>query len=83
MTSLKILKKNELYKDVADNMNRFELIIDHYWQKKDCRKLVENLGRVLLQNQPQQNMFSVSSSALQRVRYHMYYSYVLSEQIVD
>ena len=41
MTSLKILKKNELFKDVADNMNRFELIIEHYWQKKDCKKLVE------------------------------------------
>ena len=31
MTSLKILKKSELFKDVADNMNRFELIIEHYW----------------------------------------------------
>lgn len=54
MTSLKILKKTELYKDVADNMNRFELIIEHYWQKKECRRLVDHLGRVLVQNQQQQ-----------------------------
>lgn len=31
MTSLKILKQNELFKDVSDNMNRFELSIEHYW----------------------------------------------------
>ena len=48
MNSLKILKKSELFKDVADNMNRFELIIEHYWQKKESRRLVDHLGRVLL-----------------------------------
>ena len=83
MTSLKILKKSELFKDVADNMNRFELIIEHYWQKKECRRLVDSLGRVLLPSQPQQNSYTISSSSLQRVRYHMYYNYVLSEQISD
>ena len=81
MTSLKILKKSELFKDVADNMNRFELIIEHYWQKKESKRLVEHLGRVLQQTQSSQNpnSYTVSSSSLQRVRYHMYYSYVLSE----
>ena len=80
MTSLKILKKSDLFKDVADNMNRFELSIEHFWQKKDCRRLVDYLSRVLhQQNPPQQNSFIVSHSFLQRVRYHMYYSYVLSE----
>ena len=47
MTSLKILKKSELYKDVADNMQRQELIIENQWQKKESKRLVETLCRVL------------------------------------
>lgn len=49
MTSLKILKKTELFKDVADNMSRFEQLIEILWQKKDCKKLQNYLERVLIQ----------------------------------
>jgi len=82
MTSLKILKKMDLYKDVADNMNRCEQWIEHYWQKKECKRLQQQLHQVL-SVQPQQPSFTVSSSSIQRVRYHTYFSYVLSEQLVD
>lgn len=83
MTSLKILKKSDLYKDVADNMQRQELYIENYWQKKESKRLVEILSKVIQTNNPPLNAYSytLSSNSQQKVRYHVYYSYAMSESI--
>lgn len=54
--SLKILKKTELFKDVADNMannDLHELRIENCWQVKDMRSLKTLLIPIL---QPQQQI---------------------------
>ena len=77
MKSLKILKMDNLYKDVAENMQRFELLIEYQWDKKD-KKLVHTLDKILYGNQQQ---YQMPASSIQRVRYHMYQIYILGNQI--
>ena len=57
-------------------MQRLELLIENHWAKKDMRRLIGPLQRVLL-NQNQTHTIPLSS--ITRVRYYMYQGYCLAD----
>jgi hypothetical protein len=85
--SLKVLKRFDLYKDILENMYNREMKIDYLWSVKDLPALEEQLNHVLVTqykpSSPKMSMASrskkdtIAENSIARVKYHLYYNFVL------
>lgn len=86
--SLLIIKRLDLYKDILENMYNREMKIEYLWSTKDLPALEEQLSQVLTtsfkQQSPKQMQSlargkkdTISENSMAKVKYHLYYNFVL------
>jgi hypothetical protein len=79
------LKKNELFRDIAENMSDLqmhELRIEYFWSVKDMKNLKALLEQLLGSNSmngpiPNSKKYQINPGSIQKVRYHLYQNYIL------